>query len=168
MILAALLVFFGGLYAQQFPQNFIGKWKGKMQWIMNGKPVQVFTMRLTILPADTTGQYTWQLSYGDSAKDVRNYILKPVDIAKGHWVVDERDSILLDSYVLGNCLQGAFTVMGSTIVDNYCIENGKMKVQFFTIKLDDKKQSGKGTEETPYVYSYKMGSYQTGTLTKMK
>lgn len=149
-----------------FPNSFIGNWKGKLQWIVAGKPVQSFTMQLSIQPTDTADQFTWQIIYGDSGKDNRPYILKPIDTAKGHWIVDEKDGIVLDSYVLGNCIQGAFTVLGNTIVDNYCIENGKMKVEFFSIKLGDKKQSGKGSDETPFVDSYRISSYQTGELTK--
>ncbi|HTE28457.1 hypothetical protein [Flavitalea sp.] len=92
-----------------FPQNFIGDWQGKLQWMVAGKPVQEFLMRLIARPADTSGQYTWQIIYGDQGKDNRPYLLKPVDTAKGHWTVDERDGIILDSYVHGNSLHGAFT-----------------------------------------------------------
>jgi hypothetical protein len=152
---------------------FIGNWKGRLQWIVAGKPTQEFTMQLRIQPADTAGQYTWQIIYGDDNKDNRPYILKPVDTAKGHWVVDERDGIILDSYLHGNCMHGAFSVMGNTIVDNYCVETDtaghyRMKVEFFSIKLDDKKQSGKGTEDVPTVLSYRVASYQTGILTKQE
>ena len=151
-----------------FPQNFIGHWKGKLQWMVAGKPAQTFTMQLIIKPADTAGQYTWQIIYGNDDKDDRPYILKPVDTAKGHWVIDENDGIVIDSYLHGNCIHGAFTVQGNTIVDNYCVEAGKMNVEFFSIKLADKTQSGKGTDETPYVDSYRVGSYQRGVLTKLK
>lgn len=151
-----------------FPESFIGKWKGKLQWMVAGKPTREFSMQLNIQPADSAGQYTWQIIYGDGNKDNRPYLLKPVDTAKNHWVIDERDGILLDSYVFGNCIQGAFTVTDNTIVDNYCIENGKMKVEFFTIKLADKNQSGKGTEDVPYVNSYRIAGYQAGILEKVK
>jgi hypothetical protein len=154
--------------SNSFPACFIGNWKGKLQWMVAGKATQTFTMRLRIQPTDSANQYTWQIIYGDAGKDNRPYILKPIDTAKGHWVVDERDGIMLDSYVHGNSLHGAFTVQGNTIVDNYTIENGKMRVEFFSIKLGDKKQSGKGTEETPFVDSYKISSYQTGVLTRVK
>jgi hypothetical protein len=154
--------------ASIFPQSFIGNWKGKMQWMIAGKPTQTFTMQLRVQPTDSTNQFTWQIIYGDDNKDNRPYILKPIDAAKGHWVVDEGDGILLDSYLHGNSLHGAFTVQGSTIVDNYTVENSFMKVEFFTIKLEEKKQSGKGTEETPLVQSYKIASYQTGVLKKIK
>jgi hypothetical protein len=125
-------------------------------------------MQLNILTTDTANQYTWQIIYGDNGKDDRPYILKPIDTLNGHWLVDEKDGILLDSYVHGNCLHGAFTVQGNTIVDNYCVTGNKMQVEFFSIKLTAKTQSGKGTEDVPFVDSYKISSYQTGTLSKLK
>jgi hypothetical protein len=159
------------IWAQQknnFPKNFIGNWKGTLQWIIAGKPAQTFTMQLRINTADTAGQYTWQIIYGDDDKDNRPYLLKPVDTAKGYWVVDEKNGIVLGSYVHGNCLQGAFTVNENTIVDNYCLEGDSINVEFFSIKLGDKKQSGKGTDEVPHVDSYRVSSYQKGVLTRMK
>lgn len=125
-------------------------------------------MHLRIQPTDAGNQFTQQIIYGDDSKDNQPYILKPVDTAKGYWIIDENNGIVLDSYVHGNSLHGAFTVQGNNIVDNYTIENGKMKVEFFSIKLADKKQSGKGTEETPFVDSYKISSYQTVILKRQK
>jgi hypothetical protein len=151
-----------------FPQSFIGNWKGKLQWMVNGKPTQTFTMQLRIQPTDTANQYTWQIIYGDNNTDNRPYILKPIDTAKGHWAVDENNGIILDSYVHGNCIHGAFTVQDNTIVDNYCLENGKLRVEFLSIKLSDKKQSGKGTDDSPVVDSYRVSSYQIGVLRRVK
>ena len=151
-----------------FPKCFIGNWKGKLQWMIAGKPTQTFTMQLRIQSTDAANQFTWQIIYGDDNKDNRPYILKPLDTAKGYWIIDENNGIVLDSYVHGNTVHGAFTVQGNTIVDNYTIENGKMKVEFFSIKLGDKKQSGKGTEESPFVDSYRISSYQIGVLTRVK
>lgn len=151
-----------------FPASFIGNWKGQLQWMVNGKPTQTFTMQLRIQPTDSVNKYTWQIIYGDDNKDNRPYILKPLDTSKGHWIIDENDGIILDSFVHGNAIHGAFTVKGNTIVDNYKVENGKMYVEFFSIKLSDKKQSGKGTEEIPFVDSYRISSYQTGVLMKVK
>jgi len=151
-----------------FPKSFIGNWQGELQWMVAGKPTQTFTIQLKIQPTDAANQYTWQIIYGDNDKDNRPYLLKPVDTAKGHWIVDELDGIILDSYVHGNSIHGAFTVQGNTIVDNYRVENDTMLVEFFSFKLVDKKTSGKGTDETPFVDSYRMGSYQMGKLNKMR
>lgn len=155
-------------YENSFPQSFIGNWKGQLQWMVAGKPTQQFNMQLIIQPSDSAGQYSWQIIYGDSTIDNRPYILKPVDAAKGHWVIDEKDGIVLNSYVHGNAIHGAFTVQGKTIVDNYRVENDQLLVEFFSFNLTDKKRTGKGTERTPFVDSYKMGSYQMGVLLKVK
>lgn len=152
--------------SNSFPASFIGTWKGKLQWIRAGMPTEEFSMQLRIQRADTAGQFTWQINYGEDNKDIRPYLLKAIDTAKGHWVIDETDGIILDSYLHGNCLQGAFTVNNNTIVDNYCIADGKMNVEFFSIRLGDKKESGKGTADVPTVTSYRIGSYQVGKLSK--
>jgi hypothetical protein len=157
-----------GISDNTFPQSFIGSWKGQLQWMVAGKPTQQFNMQLIIQPLDSAGLYTWQIIYGDSTIDNRPYILKPVDAAKGHWIIDERDGIVLNSYVHGNAIHGAFTVQGKTIVDNYRVEKDQLFVEFFSFNLKDKKRSGKGTESTPFVDSYKMGSYQMGVLLKAK
>jgi hypothetical protein len=147
-----------------FPQSFVGQWKGKLEWRVAGKPPQTFAMRLSIRPTDSAGTYTWEVTYGDKAQDNRPYLLVPVDTAKGHWAVDERNGIVLDSYVHGQALHGAFTVQGATIVDNYRLERGKLHVEFFTLKLGEKRTSGHGTEDSPTVDSYRISSYQYGVL----
>ena len=95
-------------------------------------------MQLMVQHTHTLGQYTWQIIYGDSATDNRPYILKPIDTANGHWAIDETDDIVLDSYVFGNSIKGAFTVMNNTIIADYTVENNKMAVTFFTINLNKK------------------------------
>jgi hypothetical protein len=147
-----------------FPACFMGRWKGQMEWRVAGKPTQTFAMQLLIQPADSSNTYTWQIIYGDKGTDNRPYLLKPIDTAKGHWAIDERNGIVLDSYVHGDALHGMFTVQGNSILSNYRLESGKLRVEFFSIKLNDKKTSGKGTDDSPTVESYRVSSYQVGVL----
>ncbi len=100
----------------------MGNWKGNIEWIVAGKPTQIFAMQLQISAADSANHYQWKIVYGDKENDVRPYTLKPIDTAKGHWIIDEHNGILLDGYIHGNSFHGAFTVQGSTIVDNYSLE----------------------------------------------
>jgi hypothetical protein len=165
--LSLLLSATGIAQSQPFPASITGNWKGTMQWMVSGKPAKSFSMQLRIHNADSAGCYTWQIIYGDDEKDNRPYLLKPVDTAKGHWLIDERNGILLDGFVHGNAFHGAFTVQGNTIVDNYTLlPDGRLQVEFFTIKLDEKRKSGNGTEDSPEVNSYPIRSYQTGILNK--
>jgi hypothetical protein len=148
--------------------DFCGSWKGRLEWNRPGKPMQHFTMRLNIQKTDSAHTYTWQIMYGDEGKDIRPYLLKLVDSAQNHWVIDENNGIVLDNYLLSNCLTGSFTVMGNTITDSYCLENGKLKVVFTSMKLSDKKTTGKGTEDAPSVDSYRITGLQQGWLEKQR
>jgi hypothetical protein len=147
---------------------FIGTWKGKLTWYVSGKPRRSFDMQLRILPADTTLTYTWQISYGKLGKDERPYLLRAVDTAKGHWVIDERNGIVLDSYLHGNSFTGAFTIQGKTIVDHYEVTGNQMRVSFYSFAGDTKTTTGKGNDDVPLVDSYRVTGFQTGLLTRAK
>ena len=164
-----LLLAVTALPAQEFPKDFIGHWQGELLWYQTGKkqPQRVM-MQLVIKPADTAGQYTWQLIYGEKNADNRPYILKPVDTAKGHWVIDEKNGILLDQYWIGNRFAGSFTVQTSTIFNSYWIENGDLMVEFYGISAKPVSTTGHGTEDSPTVNSYATRTYQKGILKKKK
>jgi hypothetical protein len=151
-----------------FPQDFIGKWKGTLEWFRTGNPQpQQVNMELYILPSkDTAGQYSWHLIYGSPTTDSRPYVLKAIDSAKGHWVIDEVNGIILDQYWVGNRFSGSFTVQNSTIVNTYYIENGQMIVEFISYGSKPLATTGKGSEDSPFVDSYSVKSFQRAVLKK--
>jgi hypothetical protein len=161
-----------GLFAKpeapRFPASFLGHWKGTMLWYRGTDTPKAVPMELHIMPTDSAGKYTWQLIYGEAREDNRPYHLIAKDSAKGHWVIDEHDGIILDQFWVGNCFTGAFTVQSSTIVNNYRIENHQLIVEFYSIGAKPIARTGKGDDETPYVDSYKIGSYQRAVLKKEK
>jgi hypothetical protein len=164
----AVLIFTGLMSAaQNFPAQFIGHWEGELQWFQTGKKEpQKVKMQLTIKPADTVGHYTWQLVYGEKSEDDRPYILKPVDTAKGHWVVDELNGIILDQYWVGNRFTSAFTVQNSTIIDSYWLENGNLVAEFYSVSSKPINTTGSTNDDIPAVYSYATKSYQKAILKK--
>lgn len=155
--------------SDSFPASWIGNWKGELLWYKTGKPEpQKVNMELRIQPADSTDSYTWQLIYGSKEEDYRPYILKPVNKEEGHWVIDELSGIVLDQYWTGNKFSGAFTVQKSTIINSYWMEDDKLYVEFFNIGAKPMITTGKGTDEIPFVDSYKLGSYQKAVLIRAK
>lgn len=151
-----------------FPEPFVGKWKGTLEWIRGGNPqAQTVNMELFILPSkDTAGQYSWHLIYGSATQDSRPYILKPVDTAKGHWVIDEVNGIVLDQFWIGKRFIGSFTVGNSTIVNTYYFENDNLIVEFIAYAAQPVAKTGKGTEDSPFVNSYAIKSFQRAVLKK--
>jgi hypothetical protein len=170
IVLLICLLVAVGVQAQQakspsFPQSFTGHWKGTLTWTVPGKAPQTFTMRLNVQPADS-GRYTWQIIYGDDQKDNRPYELIPVDTAKGHWQVDEKNGIVLDSWWVANRLTGVFSVQGSTIVDQYWLEADGLHVEFISYGTKPLRTTG-GTEPgIPPVEVYTVKSVQRGVLKK--
>lgn len=152
-----------------FPKDFIGHWEGTLHWHRAGKKLpQSVKMQLIIKPADSANTYTWQIIYGEKGEDNRPYLLKPVDTAKGHWQIDERNGIILDQYFLSNRFVSAFTVQTTTIVDSYWLEGGNLVAEFYGLTAKPINTTGNGTEESPKVDSYGAKSYQRAVLKKKK
>ena len=172
VVTAVFLFFLSGSAASQtndFPGGWVGNWKGEMHWFRTGKPEpQKVNMELRIQPGDSAGHYTWGIMYGPASEDNRPYILKPKDSATGHWVIDERNGIVLDQFWVGNTFCGAFTVQNNTIVNSYRMVNDQLVVEFFSVGARPLTISGNGTEDSPRVDSYRVGSYQKAILSRLK
>lgn len=150
-----------------FPQSWVGNWKGELQWFKTGKAEpQKVNMELRIQPADSANKYTWQIIYGSPTEDTRPYTLIPKDTTGVHWVIDENNGIVLDQFWIADKFSGVFTVMNNTIINSSWIENDKLMIEFYSIGAKPSATTGNGTEESPSVDSYKIGSYQKAVLTR--
>lgn len=166
--MAALLIV-STARAQNIPKEFIGHWEGELQWFQVGKKdPQKVKMQLIIQPADTAAQYTWQIIYGEKSEDNRPYLLKPVDTSKGHWVIDERNGILIDQYWIGNRFTSNFTVQSSTILNSYWMEGNELIAEFYSISSKPITTSGGTSEDIPTVNSYAAKAYQKAILKKRR
>ena len=121
-------------------------------------------MQLVIQPTDSANTYTWQIIYGEKGEDNRPYLVKPVDTAKGHWQVDERNGIIIDQYFIGNRLASAFTVQTTTIVNSYWREGENLVAEFYGLTAKPVATTGLGTEESPKVEGYGAKSYQRAVM----
>lgn len=164
--LASSLYSFG---QKDFPRQFAGHWQGQVEWHRQGRDTpQKVTMQLIIGPTDTANQYSWKIVYGDGGEDTRLYTLKLVDTARGHWMVDEHNGILLDQYWIGNKLYAGFSVGGTTVVNSYWREGKHLVVEFASFPTKPVRTSGAGTEESPTVESYAVRSYQKAILSRVE
>lgn len=167
-----LLSFFSlAVFSQSdnFPQSWVGNWKGELNWYQGANPVpKKVNMELRIQPTDSSHKFSWQIIYGSATEDNRPYTLVAVDTAKGHWVIDENNGIVLDQYMIAGKFCGAFTVQNSTIINNYWLEEGRLYIEFYNISAKPVAITGKGTEESPSVSSYQVRTYQKAILVRSK
>lgn len=157
-----------GQQVVSFPYDFTGHWKGTLHWYPAGKPVQSVEMRLLIQPSDSAGCYQWKLVYGSEGRDSRPYLLRPVDTTIGHWLIDERNGILLDGYWRGYRFTNVFSVQGNVVLAVYWLEDGHIQVEMITYASQSIRNSGDKGPEIPPVSSYPVRSYQRATLQRME
>jgi len=166
----SLLFLFTKSNAQgNFPQSWEGNWKGELSWYQGAiaAPKKV-AMELRIHPTDSSHIWSWQIIYGAGSEDNRPYFLITRDTIRGHWVIDEKNGIVLDQFLIAGRLSGAFTVQTSTIINSYRLENDQLIAEFYSISAKPIATTGRGNEESPLVDSYKMDSYQKAILKRIR
>ena len=167
-VLSAIL-FFSFLHVQaqsdDFPKSWTGNWKGELSWYSgNSKEPRKVNMEIRITALDSVNMYSWQIIYGSVTEDNRPYILKAIDPDKGYWVIDEKNGIVLDQYRIGDRFIGSFSVQKSTIVNSYRMEKDSMVVEFYSYSSAPVSTTGNGTDDSPKVDSYRVGSFQKAVL----
>lgn len=153
-----------------FPASWTGSWHGTLD-IFNGRgKIQSVPMWLEIQKIDssTTGRYTFGLVYGSKEQDWRPYELVPVAPEKGLWRVDEKNSIVMESYLYGPKLLCWFTVSGNRILCTY--EKRSANEMWFEVYSGEEKpvsstgNTKQGDEDIPEVNTYPFGVFQRAVL----
>lgn len=154
----------------RFPQDWQGSWQGQCS---NTGPagVQTYapvTMTLTIQPKTraANSDWQWRIEYRSPQENqVRDYTLKAVDAAKGHWLIDEHNGILLDNFmVTPQLVMEQFSVGQTLLMGRHELLNDKqIKVELTSFSLQGARNSG----AEPYpVSSFKLLSLQSCLLNK--
>lgn len=150
-----------------FPDNWVGKWKGTLTWFQGLQQRSPVPMELHILPGDSTDQYSWRIIYGTNQQDNRPYILKPFNKERGHWLIDELNSIVLDHFLIGDRLCGTFSVEGNTILNNYRVVGDSMMVEFYNYQEKPIVITGGADTTVPKIKTYGMRSHQQAILHRL-
>lgn len=153
-----------------FPASWAGDWSGTLD-IFNGKgKVQSVEMQLEIHKIDTSkeGRYTFGLIYGSKEQDWRPYELVPVAPERGLWKVDEKNSIVMESYLYGPKLLCWFVVGNNRILCTYEKTNDDTLVFEVTSGAEKEVSSTgntkQGEEDIPEVKTYPFGVFQRAML----
>lgn len=149
---------------------WIGEWSGTLEIMKSDGSKQEVPMKVKHFTTDTVDTYGWFLIYGeDEEKGTRAYYLKAKDKSSGHYVVDEKNGIFLDTYLIGNKMVSTFLVQHSLITSVYTLEeDGGMKFEIFYSNTKDPNTSGGNTEDIPSVESYVASTYQFARLQKVE
>jgi hypothetical protein len=145
-------------------KDFEGHWSGSL-FSCNGKTSINFTlMRLIIEPADTAGVWTYKMIY--SSKDVRNYKLRTINAENNKYAIDEGNGIILNQDLFENKFFSCFETGNSLLMITLEKTENGLVFETCSMPTNNKKTSGQGTKESPFVYSYPVISHQRAFLVK--
>jgi hypothetical protein len=166
-IIFGILVATSTVYAQ-LNEVWLGHWKGKLE-IFDAKGVrQMINMELEVNKTDST-RWQWKMVYGEGdKKDVRDYELLLKNAEKGHYVVDEKNSISMDMQLHYRHFTSVFSVQEALLCITYALKDDKTMI-FEVISASEKQKytTGKGDKEIPFVVSYPCNGYQKAVLHKI-
>jgi hypothetical protein len=123
-------------------------------------------MEFHLTATDTIDSYNYVLVYmikGEASP--RNYTLKVKDKAKGEFIIDENNGILLNAKLFDNKLYSVFEVQGNLLITTERFYDDKMEFEII-FSGKDAKLISEGNEETPAVTSYPVLVSQKATLLK--
>ncbi|MEM8883369.1 MAG: hypothetical protein AAGD14_04830 [Planctomycetota bacterium] len=160
------LVLLATLHAEDtkpgFPASWKGSWKGPCRVVRAGQPDLSFPMELHVAPIEESGRWTWRIVYGEGAqRQERAYELVPKE--GNHYVIDEKNSILIDSYLEGENLRSRFGVSGNSLEVTYARRGDELDVTITTFAARPVRTSG-GEARVPPVTSYALKAVQRATL----
>jgi hypothetical protein len=155
-----------------FPASWAGDWSGTLQIYTAKGLAQSVPMTIEIHPIDTSteGRYTFGLIYSSKEQDWRPYELVPVSPEKGIWKVDEKNSIVMESYLYGPKLLCLFTVQGSRILCTY--EKTDTNTLVFEVMAGAENpvsttgKTEQAGEQIPEVNTYPFSAFQRAVLTR--
>jgi len=158
------------LIENDFPTSWLGEWVGELQ-IYNAIDLQQsLPMQLIIQPLEGTNDFTFTIIYGIDVKaGTRSYILETIDAEKGHYKINEQNSIKIDAYLLGDKLVQRFEVMGN-LLDTFIEKRGDNLVwEIFMGKMEGQKTGDTvhQGDTIPPVQTFPMRVYQKCVLSKI-
>lgn len=178
MILRILIVFctfsvLNQLHAQKdslaFPASWEGDWKGTLDIFGGGGQTQSVAMALEIHKIDTSrNRYTFGLVYGSKSTDYRPYELYPVAPRGGVWRIDEKNSIVMESYLYGPKLLCWFVVGNNRIFCTYeKVDDNTLVFELYSgleAAISTTGGTIQGAEKIPEVKTYPFNVFQRAIL----
>jgi hypothetical protein len=156
----------------QFPETWQGDWSGTLDIYNGAGKVQSVEMTIEIHKIDTStqGRYTFGLVYGSRDKDWRPYELVPVSPETGIWKVDEKNSIMMESFMMGPKFLCWFVVQKSRVLCTYeKVDDSTMIFEVISGIEANVSSTGNTTfngETIPEVKTYPFSVFQRAVLKK--
>lgn len=150
------------------PSDWEGSYMGTLNIYKQDTIAIKVKMQLDINTITKDSIFEWKITYDfKGEKDTRAYEIRLQDREKGHYVINEKNSIFLDGYLNLNILTFFYNVMDSFIITEYTFNKDNTITFDLISSMDQPNISGKGEEDIPQVLSYPVNGRQKAKLIKV-
>ena len=153
-----------------FPKSWEGTYLGTLEIFNAGKSTpQEVEMELIIEQVGMElDKWEWKIIYGENKiKGMREYQLIEKDKGKGEYIIDERNSILLNAQFINGKLFSRFSVMGNLILATYRKEGEYIYFEILSGNAKVEEYTG-GEEDVTNVGNYNVNVSQVARLKKVE
>ena len=146
------------------PPNWQGVWRGDTTITANDGSIEMVTMLMTIEPL-AHDAHTWRIEYiTDAQHSVLAYEISPdKDKGDGHFIVDEKNGVLLDCSLFDATLVSQFQVDGALLMSRFEQRDDTIRVEMVSCAAFAPR-STRTREDNVEVLSYSCRSLQYGVL----
>lgn len=125
-------------------------------------------MQLYYAENDTLNDgWDWHIIYGaDVEAGRRAYTLHTRDAAKGHYVIDEHNGIILDAHLLGGTLYSRFVVAGNLLTTMTRKQGNQIIFEIISGKQEPTNITG-NIDDIPEVQSFNINVQQRAVLSRV-
>jgi hypothetical protein len=150
------------------PADWHGRWTGTLKITPVDGKEQETPMELTIEPLTESKNLRWRIIYGEGKKaPVRDYELQPQENAS-HFVIDEKNGILIDAWLTGGVLHSQFVVDDALIAVRYERTGDMLRFSLTATSMKEPRESKLSGKDDFNVKAYKVQSFHVAELRKGK
>jgi hypothetical protein len=140
---------------------------GSLQIFSHKGKVNEIPMSLEINPITGSANYTWSIVYGEIETGLRPYELITVDSSKGHFLIDEKNSIRIEAYFIREKLVQWFKVQQSQLMVTVEKKGEELIWELFAGSSEPASTTGGAKieeDEIPLVNAYPISTIQVAVL----
>lgn len=148
------------------PAIWEGAWQGDITVVKSDNTTETVVMRLVVEPISEL-LHSWRIEYiTDKQHSVRNYEIAPGEVGNGHFVIDEKNGILLDCRLFGNTLVSQFQVQDALLFSRCEHQGEAIAMEIVSFNAAEPRRNVTD-EESVEVLSYPCRAFQQGLLRRV-
>lgn len=163
-----------------FPNDWIGNYKGTMQWYIGSEKKADIPIMIEILSDSNPNSIIWRTTYDSTTnfplKNVKDYkIIRNDSMENGRYLMDEQNGIYLDLRLIDDALYSCFDVVNEAkskttrlVSIDRLLNKNVLYHEVISYQEPDKKTGNEGLSEGFTVKSTEKISTQKATLKRVK